>query len=174
MIYDSYAVKEITENIYWNMNSAVHEIIREKESQYTPLSGRDSDRQTLAESFPNRDFYTKKECFEFLRAERTTSGLSYNEILNKSGIVNEGTQQAMVFDTGFHGFYPATGLTYAAINACYYISEDFSREPLLCLPETERDEYLNSISGIINNSDFTLKDRERELLALIREFPVKS
>lgn len=88
--------------------------------------------------------------YDVVKILRTTAGpfssLYYKEDL-AWGICNLMTHNMIIFNSKGHGFYMANGKSYGSCNAIFYFSDDFTKSPVLFLPQIK----INSCEKEIGN-----------------------
>jgi predicted choloylglycine hydrolase len=117
-------------SLLWNFNHLYSPELQEQQVPGLNVSP-DLDREAVAETYPQKKFYTVDDALDFIGLQVGPEGLDYSHCGSRNAICNKSATQAVAFDPEGLDFYMGVGVYYAARQNVYRFYDDFSRQPVL-------------------------------------------
>lgn len=116
--------------LLWNFNHLYSNVLLPQQKPRVNINP-DLDREAIATTFPQKDFYNVDDALDFIALQTGPDGINYAHCASRNAICNKGATQAVVFDPDTQDFYMGVGIYYAARQNVYRYYDDFSRQPAL-------------------------------------------
>lgn len=130
----AWAKNELSGPILWDFNKLYDPGLAVQQRPSRSITNGDIDREAVASTFPRKTEYTFDDVVAFVRSHTGPDGSDYLWCGTKHPVGNWKASQMMIWDSKADGFYLAAGPYFAARQAIYHYSTDFSKQPELVVP----------------------------------------